>query len=126
MPTPYQGAKPKCRRFSAWRAKATTVQGGGSASRGTSKRPSRFRMCSICAVARSLLTKTLRLPMCCACPVVEFVVVGEHRVVGQILDQMQVHHGGLYRGMPELPLHEHDGLDAVAVPSALQGYEGVR
>ncbi len=55
----------------------------------------------------------------------KFVVVGEHRVVSKVLDEMQVHHGGLYAGMPELLLHEHDGFDAVAVPVALQGDQGV-
>src|SRR5216684_7151377 len=119
MATPYHGAKSNIREFEAFWPNRITEIGGGTRSGRTTAFPPESRVYSTTAVVRSVLTKTLRFPIHSLRKHVEFFAVGDHCIVGQFVDQMQVHHRGLDRCVPKLPLQEHQRLEPVRVPVPL-------
>src|SRR5271170_6076778 len=119
MSTPYHGAKSKTRAPYEFDPNRTVLFAGGILSGRITTLPAASRECSTCAVARSVLTNTLRFPIRPAHQFVEFFVVGEHRVVGQLVDQMQVHHRRLDRRVSKLMLQEHQRLYPICSAVAL-------
>lgn len=120
IPTPYQGAKSNSRVLLKVRPNLTTVQAGGSAAAGSVTRPSASRSYSTCAVDKSVLMKTLRLPIYLVYQIMKFIVIGQDGLICQFVDQVQIHHRGLDGGVSQLALEEHYGFDLRPATIALK------